>query len=120
MPMYFASLAIHYVEYHVLMFPRCFHSKLNDRSLLDRAFARLRRRPPVFYAVVAGAALVVLLCTNSSGMVEASTRYVSIIYIFDGLFVFHYFVEMLIWRFSDPFFRRTLTSLYFVPRLRTS
>ncbi|HEY1240499.1 MAG TPA: hypothetical protein VGF16_08070 [Bryobacteraceae bacterium] len=120
MPMYFASLAIHYVEYHVLMFPRCFHSKLDDRSLLDRAFARLRRRPPVFYAVVAGAALVVLLCTNSSGMVEASTRYVSIIYIFDGLFVFHYFVEMLIWRFSDPFFRRTLTSLYFVPRLRTS
>jgi len=36
--------------------------------------------------------------------------------IFDGLFVFHYFVEMWIWRFSDPFFRRTLTPLYFRPR----
>ncbi len=116
MPMYFASLAIHYVEYHVLMYPRCFHTKLDDRSLLDRCFARLRRRRPVFYGVTALAALVVLLVTNSSGMAEASTRYAAVISIFDGIFVFHYFVEMLIWRFSDPFFRKTLMSLYFAPR----
>jgi hypothetical protein len=116
MPMYFATLAVHYVEYHVLMYPRCFHSRLDERSLLDRCFARLRRRPPVFYGFVALAALVVLQFTNTSGMAELSTRYVAVISIFDGIFVFHYFVEMLIWRFSDPYFRRTLLSLYFVPR----
>ena len=32
--------------------------------------------------------------------------------IFDGLFVFHYFVETLIWRFGDPFFRKE-AALYF-------
>ena len=37
--------------------------------------------------------------------------------VFDGLFVFHYFVEMLIWRFSDPFFRKNLTGLYFAPKV---
>jgi hypothetical protein len=120
MPMYFSTLAIHYVEYHVLMFPRCFHSKLDDRSVLDRCFARLRRRPPVFYGFVALTALVVLQFTNLSGMAELSTHYAAVISIFDGIFVFHYLVEMLIWRFSDPFFRRTLTSLYFAPRLRAS
>src|SRR5207342_2831740 len=41
-PLYFATLAIHYVEYHVLMFPRCFHSGLNDRSSLDRWFGIMR------------------------------------------------------------------------------
>jgi hypothetical protein len=120
MPLYFATLAIHYVEYHVLMYPRCFHTALHEQSALDRCFGRLRRSPPVFYGVTAIAALVVLVFTNSSGMADSSTRYLSVVSIFDGLFVFHYFVETLIWRFSDPFFRRTLTSLYFVPRLRTA
>lgn len=113
MPMYFATLAIHYVEYHVLMFPRCFHSRLHEQSPVDRYFGRLRRRPALFYGVVGIAALVVLLFTNSSGMADSSTGYLAVVSIFDGLFVFHYFVETLIWRFSDPFFRRTLTSLYF-------
>lgn len=117
MPLYFATLAIHYVEYHVLMFPRCFHSPLDAKSALDRGFGRLRRRPAVFYSVVVLSALVVSVFTNSSGMADVSTRYLAVISIFDGLFVFHYFVEMLIWRFSDPFFRRTLTSLYFPPRV---
>lgn len=117
MPLYFATLAIHYVEYHVLMFPRCFHSPLDAKSALDRCFARLRRRPAVFYSVVVVSALVVSIFTNSSGMADVSTRYLAVITIFDGLFVFHYFVEMLIWRFSDPYFRRTLTSLYFPPRV---
>lgn len=117
MPLYFATLAIHYVEYHVLMFPRCFHSQLDAKSALDRCFGRLRRRPAVFYSLLVLSAFIVSIFTNSSGMADASTRYLAVISIFDGLFVFHYFVEMLIWRFSDPFFRRTLTSLYFPPRV---
>jgi len=33
--------------------------------------------------------------------------------LFDGLFVFHYFVEALIWKFGNPFYRSTLGPLYF-------
>ena len=119
LPLYIATLAIHYVEYHVLMFPRCFHSRLNETSSLDRCFATLRRRPAIFYGVIAAAAFLVLVCImlrQDSGTV----RYLAVVSIFDGLFVFHYFVEMLIWRFSDPFFRRTLTPLYFTPRAQLS
>jgi hypothetical protein len=36
--------------------------------------------------------------------------------LFDGLFVFHYFVESFIWRFSEPYYRQTLGPLYFGSR----
>ncbi len=124
-PLYFASLAMHYVEYHVLMFPRCFHSSLDERSSLDAWFAGLRRHRSVFYAVLIGGAgivmMLILMQNNPTSAFRANPmRYRAIVSIFDGLFVFHYFVEMLIWRFSDPFFRRTLTPLYFTPRPRTA
>ena len=38
-----------------------------------------------------------------------------IIAVFDGLFVFHYFIEAFIWRFSDPYFRKSMAGLYFAP-----
>jgi hypothetical protein len=38
-----------------------------------------------------------------------------LIALFDGIFVFHYFVEMFIWKFSDPHFRKMLAGLYFTP-----
>ncbi len=122
-PLYFATLAMHYVEYHVLMFPRCFHSELDGASSLDSWFAALRRHRAVFYGVVIAAAGVVLfimlLQQNPAAALRANPmRYRAIVSLFDGLFVFHYFVEMLIWRFSDPFFRRTLTPLYFTLRPR--
>ncbi len=122
-PLYFATLSIHYVEYHVLMFPRCFHSQLDERSQLDHWFAALRRHRAVFYAVLLAASgmvmYVMLLQTNPTAALRANPiRYRAVVSIFDGLFVFHYFVEMLIWRFSDPFFRRTLTPLYFTPRAK--
>jgi hypothetical protein len=120
-PLYFATLATHYVEYHVLMFPRCFHSRLDQGSGLDAWFAGLRRHRAVFYGLVLAAAGVVMyimvLQQNPTAALRANPmRYRAIVSIFDGLFVFHYFVEMLIWRFSDPFFRRTLTPLYFTLR----
>ena len=37
-------------------------------------------------------------------------------HVFDGLFVFHYLVEMFIWRFSDPHVRRSLAGLYFAQK----
>jgi hypothetical protein len=121
-PLYAATLAIHYVEYHVLMFPRCFHSTLEPASGLDGWFADLRRRPVVFYALLAMLAGTVMTCMflsasiASGEMAGSSTRYLALVAVFDGLFVFHYFIEMLIWKFGDPFFRRTLSGLYFTPR----
>jgi hypothetical protein len=122
-PLYFATLAIHYVEYHVLMFPRCFHTGLDESSSVDRWFGALRANRAVFYGVVAAASGLVMLLAQmqaspASALRANPMRYLAVVSIFDGLFVFHYFVEMLIWRFSDPFFRRTLGSLYFTPRPR--
>lgn len=117
-PLYFATLATHYVEYHVLMYPRCFNVQLNDKSGLDRWFAGVRRHRAVFYGMTILVAAVVLLFRTAERAPSSSLRYLAVVSIFDGLFVFHYFVEMLIWRFSNPFFRKSVGSLYFTPRLR--
>jgi hypothetical protein len=124
-PLYFATLAIHYVEYHVLMFPRCFHVGLDQKSSVDRWFGTLRRHRAVFYGIVLAAsglvmAISLMQANPTSALRTHPMRYLAVVSIFDGLFVFHYFVEMLIWRFSDPFFRRTLSSLYFAPRPRAA
>jgi hypothetical protein len=123
-PLYIAALAIHYVEYHVLMLPRCFHTPLDSGNRLDRAYGKLRSHRGLFYlVVVAVAGLVTAGSLAGMGMMgrgpEALTKpfnYLVLIAVFDGLFVFHYFIEMLIWRFGDPFFRKTLVGLYFAPK----
>jgi hypothetical protein len=114
LPLYLATLGIHYVEYHVLMFPRCFHSRLDQSSKLDRWFDGLRRNRTIFYGAILLTAGVALMFTWPPATPPAHPlRYRAVVSIFDGLFVFHYFVETLIWRFSDPFFRKSLGSLYF-------
>jgi hypothetical protein len=117
---YLCCLAMHYVEYHVLMYPRCFHTPLNPDSPIDRFFAALRRRKVVFYAALFTLAGIITACTWAGmGVVierdggSASASYLALISVFDGLFVFHYFVESLIWKFSDPHYRQTLGPLYF-------
>jgi hypothetical protein len=119
---YLCCLAMHYVEYHVLMYPRCFHTRLDPRSRTDRFFAALRRRRTVFYAVLFGGAALVTYCTwlGMGALIErdgSSTNapYLVLVSLFDGLFVFHYFIECLIWKFSDPYYRQNLGPLYFGP-----
>jgi hypothetical protein len=31
----------------------------------------------------------------------------------NGIFMAHYFVEAFLWKFGEPFYRKTLTPLYF-------
>ncbi len=119
---YLFCLAMHYVEYHVLMYPRCFHTPLNPASRTDRIFARLRRSKVVFYALLFGLAALITYCTwiGMGALIEraggsADASYLVLISLFDGLFVFHYFIESLIWKFSDPYYRQTLGPLYFAP-----
>ncbi len=116
---FFVTQPTHSVEYHVLMHPRCFRTPLNEKSGLNRWFGGLRRHWAVFYGLVILVAGLVMLCmTLSRGTL--SLPYRAIVSIFEGLFVFHFFVEMLIWRFSDPFFRKTAAALYFKPRPRAT
>jgi hypothetical protein len=123
LPLYTTALAIHYAEYHVLMYPRCFRSRLDLTQAVDRWYQALRGSRALFYAVLIMISGVVTLTTTMSGAwgrVDGvhNIPYIAIIAIFDGIFVCHYFVEMLIWRFSDPFFRKSAVSLYFAPRAR--
>jgi hypothetical protein len=121
LPLYAATLAMHYVEYHVLMFPRCFHSELDESSALDRWFGRLRSSHLKFYAALIGASIfvfsVMAVSVDLMGVNARpdASRYLIFAAVFDGLFVFHYFVETLIWRFGDPFYRKEL-KLYFAPK----
>jgi hypothetical protein len=119
-PLWMFGLAMHYVEYHVLMVPRCFEAPLDASSKADRFFASLRRSKLRFYMVLlvlAGGVTALtwsamgpmLIREQSSG----PNHYLVLLAIFDGLFIFHYFVEGLIWKFSQPFYRQTLGPLYF-------
>ena len=118
--LYLVCLAAHYVEYHVLMVPRCFHTTLDPQSRTDRIFDRLRRNRVIFYLVLlAVAGAVTTLTWQVMGMMIAQPdrspagSYRFLIALFDGLFVFHYFIESFIWKFSDPYYRKTLGPLYF-------
>jgi hypothetical protein len=134
--LYGIALAMHYVEYHVLMLPRCFNTPLDPRAWTDRLFAKLRSSRVTFYLLLVLGAFVVTLCVGNvaTSMVNAMTAvlagmwkgygggagpassYTALLAIFDGLFVFHYFVEMFVWRFSEPHYRSTLSPLYFAAK----
>jgi len=137
--LYGIALAMHYVEYHVLMLPRCFGTKLDPRHWPDRLLGLLRQNRVIFYTVLLLAAFGVSLLTGvTTSMVNSMTAilagmwksygggtgprssYVALLGIFDGLFVFHYFVEMFVWRFSEPHYRQTLSPLYFASKPQPS
>jgi hypothetical protein len=118
--LYAFALAMHYVEYHVLMVPRCFHTPLNGASWSDRIFGRLRRNRVLFYGLLLAIAVPITRFTwlGMGALMRAdegsgTVGYRLLISVFDGLFVFHYIIESRIWRFGDPFYRRSLVPLYF-------
>ncbi len=127
---YGLALAMHYVEYHLLMVPRCFQTDLDPAKPVDRVFGVLRANKFIFYSLLVFVAYVVTACTVDFTamltMIEGATtgdsardgRSTSLLLfaLFDGLFVFHYFLESFIWRFSEPYYRQTLGPLYFAPR----
>ncbi|MFO0808653.1 MAG: hypothetical protein U0746_08530 [Gemmataceae bacterium] len=118
--LYAFGLAMHYVEYHVLMAPRCFHTSLDKESRPDQFFGQFRRHKIVFYGLLLALAVPVmrfawqgmseLMRVDDSSLGLPSRVAISI---FDGLFVFHYLIESRIWKFRDPYYRRTLIPLYF-------
>jgi hypothetical protein len=125
---YGVALAMHYVEYHLLMSPRCFKSTLDPGSPTDKVFGMLRANKLVFYSLLFLVALIVTVFTADFSAMLAMLQGLAgrgrqmpssslvLFALFDGLFVFHYFVESFIWRFSEPHYRQTLGPLYFGSR----
>ena len=118
--LYAFALAMHYVEYHVLMMPRCFHTPLDPSSRTDRIFGRLRRNKILFYGLLLALAVPVTRLTwlGMGALMQSvegsgTVGYRMLISVFDGLFVFHYVIESRIWKFGDPFYRKSLLPLYF-------
>jgi hypothetical protein len=125
---YGLALAMHYVEYHLLMVPRCFQTTLDPTKPVDRVFGVLRANKFIFYSLLVFLAFMVTVWTVDftamlqmiEGMTDTGRSGQSssllLFAIFDGLFVFHYFLESFIWRFSEPYYRQTLAPLYFASR----
>ncbi len=116
--LYFASLAMHYVEYHVLIAPRIFEAKVDPASHVDRFAAVLRRRKIAIYAVVVAVAACVsagpLLALGGLEITKDNSRFGWLfVNLLNGIFVAHYFVEAFVWKFRNPFYKKTLAPLYF-------
>ncbi|MFI5307562.1 MAG: hypothetical protein ACHQ53_09430 [Polyangiales bacterium] len=116
--LYLSALAMHYVEYHVMMRPRCFETPLDTRHALDRAAAFVRERRGLFYGLLLAVAVGFELRSYAPADLSPSTTFC--VHVFDGIFLVHYFLEAFLWKFSDPFYRRTLGPLYLEPHPRPS
>lgn len=116
--MFVASLAMHYVEYHVLMAPRLFRVPLDAGSGADRAAAFFRRHKAVFYLallLMAAWASAAAIFTQSGAPIAPTGPQFPwyLVNMLNGIFLAHYFIEAFVWKFGNPFYRQTLGPVYF-------
>ena len=109
--LYLIALALHYSEYHVMMYPRCFRAQLDPSSRIDRAAGALRQTPALFYGLLI--AIVVLFELRNLVPLDAPVSTRLFVHIFDGIFLLHYVLEAFLWKFHEPHYRATLAPLYF-------
>jgi hypothetical protein len=115
--LYLACDATHYVEYHVLMYPRVKREALGERRI-DRLWSVMRSVPGVFYLLLAVVSVMVMAFQSN---VLGFADYVSasagparwIFFALNGLGLFHFYVDAFIWRFSNSYYRGALSPLYF-------
>ncbi|HKU38304.1 MAG TPA: hypothetical protein VJR89_09155, partial [Polyangiales bacterium] len=101
--LYLTALAVHFLEYHVIMYPRCF-APGEQRS------DWLRGRAWLFYGLLGP---LVILFELRNGFQPSSIALGFLIHVFDGIFLAHYVLDAFLWRFGNPFYRDTLGPLYF-------
>jgi hypothetical protein len=116
--LYLVALAVHYLEYHVIMAPRLFRGPIDSARGGNRPLLWLRAHPLVFYALLASVALLFDFRNALAPDPPAATRF--LVHLFDGVFLVHYFIEAFLWKFGNPFYRDTLVSLYFGPWARAA
>lgn len=108
--LYLTALAVHYLEYHVIMYPRCFTPEAEAKPKRGRMLDWLRERPLVFYALLAP----LLIAFELRNSIQPGSRPLTfLVHVFDGIFVVHYVMDAFLWRFSNAFYRQTLGPLYF-------
>jgi hypothetical protein len=111
--LYLTVLAVHYLEYHVIMYPRCFTPEQQPSATTPQRrdwLAWVRARPLVFYALLAP----LLIAFELRNSIQPGSRPLAfLIHVFDGIFVVHYVMDAFLWRFGNPFYRQTLGPLYF-------
>lgn len=103
--LYLTVLAVHYVEYHVIMAPRVLDSRSATRTPALRS-------PWVLYGALAA---IVVLFEARHYVVTDSLPLNFLVHIFDGIFLFHYVLDAFLWKFKNPYYRSELTPLYFEP-----
>jgi hypothetical protein len=109
--LYLTILALHYIEYHLLMAPRCFGENAGPRT----GVLGFLRRAGVFYGLMA---VVVVLFEARSFVVSESVALRFAVHIFDGIFMLHYVLDAFLWKFHNPYYRSQLYPLYFQRRLK--
>lgn len=115
--LYRYALAMHYVEYHILMVPRCFDADLDLERRSDRLVAWLRQHKAAFYLGLLGVAAWIgsdlLLELFGIRLTKSQKLGRFMVNATNGIFVSHYFVEAFVWKFGNPFYRGQLRPLYF-------
>lgn len=107
--LYLTVLAVHYLEYHVLMYPRLFSAPGED--------SRSRWLPWLSgpLALYSALAVVVIAFELRALVVTESTALSFVVHLFDGIFLLHYVLDAFLWRFSQPFYGEQLGRLYLQP-----
>jgi len=119
--LYDVALAMHYVEYHVVMMPRVMHSPVDRESAADRCRKAISRVPMLFYAGLLAVAWGIWFGQRTELYLDpeaVSLPMRLVLHSLDGIFLVHFFVEAFLWKFSKPHYRETLGPLYFAPAAR--
>jgi len=108
---YKLTLAGHYLEYLLIMMPRCFYVGR------DEFWSRLRGRKILFYGPLALIAAALTLLPSLDLLAAPGTGWVRP-YVprwLVAVFIWHYFVDAFLWRFKNDFYKRTTLPLYVRP-----
>lgn len=114
---YLASLGMHYIEYHILMHPRVFANLREDESLGDRLLGVFSRNQWFFYAGLLALSLFIYMGPHIANGYEhplGGSGWIYWVFVIQSIIgSLHFYVDSLLWRFSNPFYRKTLGPLYF-------
>jgi len=109
--LYAVGAAMHYVEYHFLVYQRSF--KAEGSAFEDAGSPRYRRiivKTSFYLVLIAITALFTFYPQTLARNWVLTPVFISV---FMAVQVFHYYIDTLLWRFRKPFYRQTLGPVYF-------
>ncbi|MEQ9500690.1 MAG: hypothetical protein RIT81_27715 [Deltaproteobacteria bacterium] len=114
---YLAALGMHYMEYHILMQPRVFANLREDESVGDRLMGMFKRNQWVFYVGLIALSVFIYCGPRVANGFEhplGGSGWIYWVFVIQSIIgSLHFYVDSLLWRFSNPFYRKTLGPLYF-------